>query len=166
MSAPDSESSQSPAHPISRIAVLSVVLRSLIGLWFAYSGGVKLFVSGLDRFTKDIANYKMVGEPWDAVAAFTIPWAELLAGLFLLAGLLRKGAILVLLALVGAFSFSIGWAWWHQLDIACGCHGEDAKISYWTKVFELSAYVLILGFLWISERRALDRSLGRVPGNP
>ena len=117
-----------------------------------------MFVTGLDRFTRDVGNYQIVGEPWDAVAAYTVPWAELIAGLVLLAGFLRKGALLVLAALVAVFSFSIGWAWWHQLDISCGCHGGDEKIRYWTKATELSAYFLVLGFLWWTETRQASAS--------
>ena len=43
--------------------------RALLGLWFIYSGGVKILVTGLDRFTRDIANYQLVGPPFDAFAA-------------------------------------------------------------------------------------------------
>ena len=41
----------------------ALILRVLLGAWFMYSGGGKVFVSGLDRFTRDVANYKLVSAP-------------------------------------------------------------------------------------------------------
>jgi len=128
--------------------VAAVTLRVLLGIWFVYSGGRKLFIGGLDRFTRDIANYKLVGPPFDAIAAYTVPWFEIAAGLCLALGVLRKGAILALAGMVCVFAFCIGWAWYHQLDISCGCHGGDAKIHYWGKVAEFAGYYLALGWLW------------------
>lgn len=140
--------------PAGMAAACSLALRVCLGCWFVYSGGFKVFASGLDRFTRDIANYRLVSAPFDAVAAYTVPWFEIVAGLCLMLGFFRKGAILTLAALVCVFSFCIGWAWVHQLDISCGCHGGDGKIRYWAKVVEFAGYFLALGWLWKSERPA------------
>ena len=131
----------------------AMLARVSLGLWFMYSGGVKIFVSGLDRFTRDIGNYQLVGPPLDALAAYTVPWFEVMAGLCLVVGVMRRGAILTVAGLVGVFAFCIGWAWVHQLDISCGCHGGDAPIHYWNKVAEFSGYFLVLAWLWWRERR-------------
>ena len=133
-------------HP--RIKVLAVIARVLLGGWFVYSGGVEIFGVGLDRFTSDIDNYKLVGPPLDAIAAYTVPWFEVIAGLCLILGILRRGAILTVAALVCVFAFCIGWAWVHQLDISCGCHGSDAPIRYWNKVGEFTGYFIVLAWLW------------------
>lgn len=137
--------------PTQPTAVIALILRVVLGVWFLYSGGVKVFGSGLDRFTRDVANYKIVSAPLDAVAAYTVPWFEIIAGLCLMLGILRKGAILTLAGLVCVFAFCIGWAWFHQLDISCGCHGGDAKIQYWNKVIEFAGYFAVLGWLWLQE---------------
>ena len=137
--------------PTHRTAVITLILRVVLGVWFLYSGGVKVFGSGLDRFTRDVAYYKIVSAPLDAVAAYTVPWFEIIAGLCLMLGILRKGAILTLAGLVCVFAFCIGWAWFHQLDISCGCHGGDAKIQYWNKVIEFAGYFAVLGWLWRQE---------------
>jgi len=137
--------------PTSRTAVAALILRVVLGVWFLYSGGVKVFGSGLDRFTRDVANYKIVSAPLDAVAAYTVPWFEIIAGLCLMLGILCRGAILTLAGLVCVFSFCIGWAWFHQLDISCGCHGGDAKIQYWNKVIEFTGYFAAFGWLWFQE---------------
>ncbi len=132
--------------------ISAVTLRVLLGVWFLYSGGYKVFVSGLDRFTRDVANYKIVGPPLDAIAAYTVPWFEIAAGLCLMLGILRKGAILTLAGLVCVFAICIGWAWLHQLDISCGCHGGDEKIRYWGKAAEFAGYFILLGWLWRMEK--------------
>jgi uncharacterized membrane protein YphA (DoxX/SURF4 family) len=131
------------------IAALSA--RVILGTWFVYSGGIKIFGTGLDRFTRDVANYQLVKAPWDAVTAYSVPWLEVIAGLCLMLGYLRRGAIVTVAGLVMVFSISIGWAWWRGLDITCGCHGGDAPIQYWAKSLEFLTYYLVLGGLWISE---------------
>jgi uncharacterized membrane protein YphA (DoxX/SURF4 family) len=131
--------------------VAALVARVSLGVWFVYSGGLKIFASGLDRFTRDVANYQLVKAPWDAVAAYTVPWLELIAGTCLMLGILRRGAILTIAGLVVVFSISIGWAWSKGLDISCGCHGSDAPIQYWNKVTEFAGYFILLGWLWWME---------------
>ena len=131
----------------------AITLRVLLGCWFLYSGGYKVFVSGLDRFTRDVANYQIVGQPFDAIAAYTVPWFEIAAGLCLMLGILRKGAVLALAGLVCVFAICIGWAWFHQLDISCGCHGGEAKIHYWGKAAEFAGYFIALGWLWRAESK-------------
>lgn len=135
--------------------VCALIARVVLGCWFVFSGGMKVFGSGLDRFTRDIANYKLVSPPLDALAAYTVPWFEIAAGICLMLGILRRGAILTLAGLVGVFAFCIGWAWVHQLDISCGCHGGDAKIHYWGKVAEFSGYFLLFAWLWRMEARQI-----------
>ena len=131
---------------------LAIIARIALGGWFIYSGGIKVFGTGLDRFTRDIANYQLVAPPLDAIAAYTVPWFEIVAGLCLMVGILRRGAILTLAGLVAVFAVCIGWAWAHQLDISCGCHGGDAPIQYWHKVAEFAGYWLVCGWLWRRER--------------
>jgi uncharacterized membrane protein YphA (DoxX/SURF4 family) len=139
--------------PEGKLAAAALIARVSLGAWFVYSGGMKIFGSGLDRFTRDIANYQIVGPPWDAVAAYTVPWLELVAGLCLMLGLLRRGALLTVAGLVVVFSISVGWAWSKGLDISCGCHGGDAPIHYWNKAAEFVGYFILLGWLWWMEKR-------------
>jgi uncharacterized membrane protein YphA (DoxX/SURF4 family) len=152
---------KNPGHmkPIDSAMMGALIARVVLGCWFVYSGGVKVFGSGLDRFTRDIANYKLVGPPLDAITAYAVPWFEIAAGLCLMLGMLRRGAILATAGLVCVFAFCIGWAWFHQLDISCGCHGGDAKIQYWGKVAEFAGYFLLLGWLWWMEVRRAPQKL-------
>ena len=146
-------------------SVVALIARVLLGVWFVYSGGVKIFGSGLDRFTRDVANYQLVKPPWDAVAAYSVPWLELIAGVCLMLGILRRGAILTLAGLVTVFSISVGWAWHKGLDISCGCHGGDAPIQYWHKAAEFAGYYIVLGWLWWMEMRNVAVITGRREGS-
>ncbi len=128
----------------------ALVLRVAMGAYFVYAGGVKIFASGLDRFAVDIGNYKLVSDQMALVAAYLVPWVEVVAGICFMLGVLRKGAWFAMLGLVFAFTFSVGSAWWRGLDISCGCTGGAEKISYWGKAAEFSLYYVVLGFLaWV-----------------
>lgn len=133
----------------------ALALRVALGAWFTYSGGLKIFVTGLDKFTRDVGNYKLVSAPLDAVAAYTVPWVEVIGGLCLMLGVLRKGTLLAMTGLVLTFVTAVGWAWSKNLDISCGCHGGDTRLNYWTKAVELGAYLLAFGYLWWVETRAV-----------
>lgn len=133
--------------------VVALIARVSLGVWFVYSGGVKIFGTGLDRFTLDVSNYRMVAAPWDAVIAYSLPWLELIAGLCLMLGILRRGALLAIGMMVVIFSIAVGWAWVHKLDISCGCHGGDGPIQYWGKAAEFTGYLILLGWLWWMESR-------------
>jgi uncharacterized membrane protein YphA (DoxX/SURF4 family) len=134
--------------------LLTLGIRVSLGCWFTYSGVTKILGGGLERFTRDIGNYQLVAPPLDAIAAYTVPWFEVVAGICLVLGFLRRGAILMVAGLVGVFAGCIGWAWVHHLDISCGCHGGDAPIAYWNKVAEFAGYAVLLVWLWTHDRRA------------
>jgi uncharacterized membrane protein YphA (DoxX/SURF4 family) len=138
-------------------SALAWALRVGLGLWFIYSGVNQVFFIGLDKFTQSVANYKLVDAPLDAVAAYSVPWVEIVMGLCLLTGLFRRGTLLVFGGLVTVFAIAIGWAWKHELQIACGCHGGDEPIQYWGKVAEFAGYYLAIAYLW---RQDLGASCG------
>lgn len=150
-----------PKRPL---LVFALVLRVLLGAWFALSGGEKLFATGLSAFTRAIANYRMTGPPWDAVLAYVIPWLELTAGLCLILGVLRKGALLVIAGLVVMFSIGVGYAWSQGLDIACGCRGSAEAMNYWGKAAEFAVYFIVLGFLAWAEGRKPEPAGGADEG--
>jgi uncharacterized membrane protein YphA (DoxX/SURF4 family) len=148
-------------HPIPRNKpeMAALALRVALGAWFTYSGGLKIFVTGLDRFTRDVGNYKLVSAPLDAVAAYTVPWVEVIGGLCLMLGVLRKGTLLAMTGLVLTFATAVGWAWSKNLDISCGCHGGDTRLNYWTKAVELTGYLLVFAYLWWVEKRTEKRTV-------
>ncbi len=129
-------------------AWVTLSMRVLLGAWFLYSGGIKLWGSGLEAFVRDVGNYRLLPDAWVVPVAYLVPWTEVIAGLLLMVGVCRKGAILVIFGMVIGFMVFIGWAWQQQLDISCGCQGSGEPISYWFKAFELPGYLLVLAWLW------------------
>lgn len=127
--------------------MVALALRVAMGAYFTYTGGVKLFVSGLERFATDIGNYRLVGENAAVAIAYLLPWVEIVAGVCFMLGVLRKGAWLAMFGMVTVFAAAIASAWWRGMDISCGCTGGAEKISYWAKAAEFAAYYLALGFI-------------------
>lgn len=126
---------------------IALILRVLMGAWFAYAGGLKIFASGLDQFASDIENYRLISGNLTVITAYLIAWIEVIAGLCFLLGVMKKGSWLAMFGLVIAFSVSVGSAWARGLDISCGCLGGTEKISYWKKAIEFSLYFAALGYI-------------------
>jgi uncharacterized membrane protein YphA (DoxX/SURF4 family) len=126
--------------PKPRSHTILLVVRVCLGAFFLYVGGEKLF--RMDGFIRDVANYRIVGAPWDAVVGFTLPWLEIVAGLLLMLGWLRQGALLVLGGLTLVFMAGIGQAWARGLSISCGCFGASAEPSNYPLHLALNAAIL------------------------
>jgi uncharacterized membrane protein YphA (DoxX/SURF4 family) len=140
----------------SRIWVVALVLRVCLGVFFLYTGGEKLF--RLDDFTRDVANYRMVMQPWDAVIAYTLPCFEIVTGLCLLLGLLVRGALMLATGMMLAFLVATGQAWYFGFDINCGCFSSsDDPTLMPLHVALLVAILLVIGFLYFTDRYAPKR---------
>lgn len=142
--------------PIRKSEIFALILRVVMGTWFVYTGGLKIFGSGLDRFVTDIENYRLsfgdfaITGNIAVFVAYLVPWVEVIAGLAFMSGILRKGAWWLMLGLVMAFVISVGSAWARGLDISCGCLGGTEKISYWQKAVEFAVYLAALGWIaWV-----------------
>ncbi len=96
-----------------------IVLRILLGAYFLYVGGDKLF--RLSVFVEDVANYKIVTSPWDAVFAYFVVWLEIVIGICLMLSLFYKAALISLAGLICAFMVALGQAWARGLQFGCGC---------------------------------------------
>ncbi len=132
-------------------AVVALVLRVGVGALFAWTGGEKLF--RLDDFTRDVANYRIVMPPWDAVVAYLLPWFELVAGVLLLVGLWTRGALVMVVGMTVVFAVGIGQAWYRGLAISCGCFGKSDEVSnYPLHLGGLTLLLAVAGFLIVAER--------------
>lgn len=142
----------------------ALALRVLMGAWFAYAGGLKIFASGLDQFAIDLGNYRIMSEEMALATAYFVPWFEVVAGICFMLGFLKKGAWLAMAGLVGAFTLSVGSAWWRGLDITCGCLGGTEKISYWAKAVEFALYFATLAYIaWVEWWKAPhSEDLGKI----
>jgi uncharacterized membrane protein YphA (DoxX/SURF4 family) len=137
--------------------VFSLVLRVGLGVLFTYSGGMKLFGTGLDVFIKDIGNFHLVSEPYDAVLAYTLPWLELLVGLFLLLGFYVKASVMWALLMSIIFVIAISSAWVRGIDLYCGCFGKSTEaVNYPFKMIALLIQLTCCGYVLYREIKRKD----------
>ena len=80
---------QEGAGGISRTAWITLSLRVLLGGWFLYSGGIKIWGSGLETFVRDLGNYRLLPDMMVAPMAYLVPWTEIIAGILMMLGIWR-----------------------------------------------------------------------------
>lgn len=137
------------------------VIRAGVGLLFVVSGYMKL-IEPYQNFLAVIYDYQFV-TGWAARGmAMAVPWAELVFGVFLLAGLwvrLSAGALWILNT---AFIGVIGSALIRKLPVKdCGCFGHSAVSLSLEKALALDgALWLIFLFLFIIEYHAAPQRRG------
>ncbi len=120
----------------------------LAGGVFVYAGALKALDPA--QFAQDIALYQLVPAALIAPLALYLPWLELLAGVMLVLGPWRRGAVLILLPLALAFLAFVGIAWARGLDISCGCFGTGSS-TLAPAFFRILALGALL--VWIAWRR-------------
>ena len=134
---------------------LLLVFRLVLGGLFVYAGVVKV-VDPLG-FAQDIRNYRLAGQAVSFVAAVVLPWLEIVAGAFLIAGVWKRGAALAITGLLVFFIVLTLVTMARGLDVECGCFGSLSRKSGWGVVFE-DLGMLALGFCVLSAPAALERA--------
>jgi uncharacterized membrane protein YphA (DoxX/SURF4 family) len=125
---------------------LLLLFRVVLGGLFVYAGAVKV-LDPLD-FAQDIRNYRLVGQSLSFIAALVLPWLEILAGAFLVIGIWKRGAALVVSGLLVFFIVLTLVTMIRGLDVDCGCFGAISRKSGWGVVLEdLGMLALGLGLL-------------------
>lgn len=128
-------------------AWLSFSLRLIVAAIFTYAGAVK--VAQPARFATDIANYQLV--PWSIAVrmAFYLPWLEIICGLALLIPFLRRGANVILLALISIFIVASIAAKARGFDVSCGCFGgaSHSWMFSWHLLFDFAILAALVSFL-------------------
>jgi putative oxidoreductase len=121
---------------------MDMLKRILDSCWFRFLarlavGGVFVYAS-LQKiadpasFAQNIENYRML-PLWSVnFLALYLPWLELLAGVFLVAGVWVRGSALLISSMLGVFIVAIGQAAARGIKLHCGClsaQGEPADVS-------------------------------------
>jgi putative oxidoreductase len=133
------------------------ILRIGLGVFFVWSGVVKL--QDLQAFTEAVGNFQIVGEPWDAVIAYSLPWVEIFAGLAVASGFGKSGGLVIIIGMLVVFNVAIAWVWSKGLNINCGCYGKDSEpTNYPLKLAANFGLILVaaacLVFMWFQRRLA------------
>jgi uncharacterized membrane protein YphA (DoxX/SURF4 family) len=122
------------------------MLALILGGMFIYTGWVKLAGNGPQLFLEDVRSFHLLGDPWAAWLAISLPILELVAGAAVLTGLARRGGTLLLTLLLLAFLAALVSAWVRGIDIKCGCFGKSEHTAV---IWELILRdVALLGLAW------------------
>ncbi len=132
-----------------RTAVL--VLRVALGAVFVYAAWIKLR-QPWELFAMSISDYGVLPDWAVRVVARTLPWAEALIGLALMAGRwLRVSAGAASLLLLVFFGLMVR-AYATGMEINCGCFGPGEAISVRTLIRDGGLLAVSLFLTWTSFR--------------
>ncbi len=106
---------------------LSAILRVILGVLFVMASRDKILHPA--GFAEDVANYGILPPLLINLFSLVLPWLEMIAGLFLILGLLSQSNSLILSALLVSFivAISINIARGAQID--CGCFGSGEELG-------------------------------------
>ena len=137
--------------------------RCALGLVFIIASIEK--ISAPEAFASSVEAYKLVPYPLINIFALTIPWLELLCGLFLVAGMASRASAALLFGLLLIFIIGIMLAIFRGLNIDCGCFGPaHASPVGWVKVMEDCGLLLLSAhiFGFPRSRFALENLLSQI----
>lgn len=146
-------------------AILTV--RVGLGLWFLVFGLDKVFRVGIAKFSRQVASFEIIKDPWNLPVAYVVPWFEMLVGLCLISGWLVRGASRGALGLTLLFIFVSGQAWILGLNADCGCFGKWFTLDHGPKmallIVQMLAVVLVIATESQVSRKIFGGSQMRLP---
>lgn len=100
----------------------------LVWLFRLALGGLFLFAATgkilhPEEFAAAIRKFHALPHEWSNLPAIALPWIEGLAGLLLITGPWRRGAVLWLTVLLAGFLGLFAWVLSQGLQVDCGCFG-------------------------------------------
>jgi uncharacterized membrane protein YphA (DoxX/SURF4 family) len=130
-----------------------LALRLVLGGFFVYASLDKIWNPA--AFAKIVYQWQVAGPVASNLAAVTLPWIELAAGLLLFAGVWKRESALVIALLLVVFIVAAGSVMARGIDVEnCGCvsvekaEAPSAWPPAWTKgvgLFLVSRNVVLLG---------------------
>lgn len=127
---------------------LLIAFRIIVGGVFVYASLNKLMDQ--EEFAKAIYNYKFLPSALINIFAIVLPYVELIAGLFLIAGIYVRGSSFLILLMLIIFIIALAQAYLRGLDINCACfslENPEQKSDIFTRIIEdillLAATIII-----------------------
>lgn len=124
------------SHPV------QIICRLILGGLFIYASLDKIV--NPHAFARIIHNYKLVPGIFIYAMAITFPWIEMIAGLFLVAGIFKRTAAIILSGMLLIFSVAISINLIRGLKFDCGCFSTSLTESGSDPVGLLMRDILIL----------------------
>jgi uncharacterized membrane protein YphA (DoxX/SURF4 family) len=100
-----------------------LILRLFLGVTLIYASLDK--IANPDQFARIVYNYRILPEFLINVFAVTLPWVELVTGLFLIFGIFIESASLLTSFLFVVFIIAISINLFRGIDLNCGCFSTD-----------------------------------------
>ena len=128
--------------------ILNIALRLILGGVFIFAGVLKIYEPG--KFAQDIGNYRIVPHDLLNLFAITLPWVEVLAGLFLIFGIWFRASAVVVLGMTVMFFVAISSALARGLNIECGCFGTVGarRIGLTSLAFDTALLGMAVWLTW------------------
>jgi uncharacterized membrane protein YphA (DoxX/SURF4 family) len=112
---------------------ISLLVRVALGLVFVYSSWAK--IADPPGFAEMVWNYRILPGFLVNPVAIVLPWLELLAGLALISGFLRKGAALLIGVMLVVFMVALSTDLARGIAIECGCFPTAAEAKTTVALF-------------------------------
>jgi putative oxidoreductase len=100
-----------------------LIFRLVLGFTLIYASLDK--IANPDQFARIVYNYHILPKFLINVFAITLPWVELLTGLFLILGILTESASLLASFLFVVFIIAISINLFRGINLNCGCFSTD-----------------------------------------
>ena len=119
----DTSKLRGPQHAGTFASWLSLIGRLGVGQIFIFAGLVK--VADPAEVARSIQAFDVVNnDSMISLAAYVLPWTEIIAGLLLVAGLFTRAAATVILLMLAGFVALIVNAMNQGKELECGCFGK------------------------------------------
>ncbi|MCP4634065.1 MAG: DoxX family membrane protein [candidate division Zixibacteria bacterium] len=141
------------------LGYLALILRIALGISFIVASYDKIIFPA--EFAKIIHNYRLLPDFLINFWAIILPWIELTAGLLLVFGLYRGGALSIITFLLVMFMIAIGVNIIRGVNLHCGCFtvSDAAKGDAWSTFIRDSWLLVMALFIYIFDNGmiALDK---------
>lgn len=123
---------------------LLIALRIIVGGFFVYASMDKLL--NQEDFAKAIYNYKIdLIAPFINIMAIVLPYIELFTGLFLIAGIYKRGSSMLIIIMLVVFIIALTQAYIRGLDINCACFSLETPTEKSDILNRIIEDILLLG---------------------
>ena len=110
-----------PLQWLESIALLLPV-RIVLGATFLFAAWLK--VTDTQSFAESISAFRILPDHLTVIAAFVVPWTEVVVGLALIFGAWTRAAGLLLTVQLFVFTAAILSAIGREMELSCGCFGD------------------------------------------
>ncbi len=142
--------------PVRRSPYLAIFCRLLLGVIFIQFALSKIMRPAV--FALNVVEYQLMPAWGVNLWALILPWAELVAGLFLILGIRTRTAAIFIGGMNVIFIVGLVNAILNQYPINCGCVGEVGEPVNWWKVTKNAGMLLMAVQIYLYDRLfVLDR---------